>query len=325
MLSLIVPVYKNEANMDRLLAELAQLSHRLTGLEVVFVVDGSPDRCYEILEDRLPNAPFRSQVLLLSRNFGSFAAVAAGLEAARGEFFAVMAADLQEPPELVEHFFSLLTQDRADVVFGFRRSRSDPYFSRLASTAFWSLYRRFVIHDMPEGGVDAFGCNRMVRDRVLQFHESNTNLIALLFWMGYRREYVGYERQPRTEGVSAWTFQKKLQYSLDSIFNFTDLSIQVLLYFGSAALVLSVIGGLAVLIAKLSDSITVSGYTATVLAILFFGAVTSLGLGIVGQYLWLTLQNTRARLNYIVQRSSSHASATSIAPPPDQQAHSKSV
>jgi polyisoprenyl-phosphate glycosyltransferase len=125
--------------------------------------------------------------------------------------------------------------------------------------------------------------------------------------------------------VSAWTFQKKLQYSLDSIFNFTDLSIQVLLYFGSAALVLSVIGGLAVLIAKLSDSITVSGYTATVLAILFFGAVTSLGLGIVGQYLWLTLQNTRARLNYIVQRSSSHASATSIAPPPDQQAHSKSV
>lgn len=331
MLSLIIPVYKNEANLDRLLAELEQFSRRLTSLEVVFVVDGSPDRCYEMLQDRLPHSPFHSQLLLLSRNFGSFAGVTAGLEAARGEYFAVLAADLQEPPELVEQFFALLAEDRADIVFGFRRNRSDPYFGRLAATAFWSLYRRFVIHDMPAGGVDVFGCNRLVRDRVLGFHESNTNLIALLFWMGYRREYIGYDRRPRTEGKSAWTLTKKLEYSLNSIFNFTDLPIQVLFYFGSTALAMSVIGGLIVLAAKLTGGIPVSGYTATVLAILFFGAVTSLGFGIVGQYLWLTLQNSRGRPNYIVHRSCRYASAISPAdqaspvPRPGQQAHSKPV
>jgi polyisoprenyl-phosphate glycosyltransferase len=316
LISLIIPVYKNEGNLSRLFTELEKLTRRFTSFEVVFVVDGSPDRCYEILQDRLPQCSFSSQLLLLSRNFGSFPAVTAGLEVARGDYFAVLAADLQEPPHLVEQFFEVLDADRADVAFGFRRNRSDPFFSKLASTAFWTLYRRFVIHDIPDGGVDVFGCNRLVRDRVLQFHESNTNLIALLFWMGYRRAYVGYDRRPRMEGKSAWTLKKKLRYSLDSIFNFTDLPIQVLLYFGSAALAASVIGVLVELVAKLSGNIAVPGYAATVLAILFFGAVTSLGLGIVGQYLWLTLQNTRARPNYIVHRRRTYEVATSAEPMP---------
>ena len=167
MFSLIIPIYKNEANLPRLLTVVAALSERLEGgLEIVFVVDGSPDRCHEILQQELRRAPFRSQLLLLSRNFGSFAAVTAGLQAARGDFFAVLAADLQEPPELIEQFFRLLERDDADIVFGYRESRSDPFFSKLASTAFWSLYRRFVVKDMPKGGVDVFGCNAQVRNRV---------------------------------------------------------------------------------------------------------------------------------------------------------------
>src|ERR1035438_2810782 len=91
MNSLIIPVYKNEENLDRLLAELVKLASRMPGeFEVVFVVDGSPDRCLEILRERLPGLPLRSQLLSLSRNFGSFAAIAAGLERARGSNMAVM-------------------------------------------------------------------------------------------------------------------------------------------------------------------------------------------------------------------------------------------
>ena len=305
--SLVIPVYKNEANLPRLLSELERLRSQAEGeLEVIFVVDGSPDRCLEILRERLPQAGFRSQLLALSRNFGSFAAISAGLARARGDRIAVMAADLQEPIELALSFYRIMGEGRADVVFGVRGKRSDPWPSELASTIFWGLYRAFVIRDMPSGGVDVFGCTSEVRDHLLELQGIDTNLVALLFWVGFRREYVVYDRQRRLEGKSAWTLRKKLRYSLNSVFNFTDLPIRVLLYAGGLSLALALFTSLAVIVAKLRGDIAVPGYTPTVLAIMFFGALTSLGFGIVGQYLWLGLQIGRRRPNYIVRSAESH-------------------
>jgi polyisoprenyl-phosphate glycosyltransferase len=300
--SLIIPVYRNEANLDRLLAELVALRGRATAeFEVVFVVDGSPDRCFEILRERLPALPLRTQLLSLSRNFGSFAAISAGLERARGSNMAVMAADLQEPPDLVLQFFESLGSGRADIVFGVRGGRSDPWLSELASNAFWYLYKKFVIPDIPRGGVDVFGCTREVCDHLLQLQGIDTNLIALLFWLGYRREYIVYERRPRLEGKSAWTLGRKLRYCVNSIFNFTDLPIQLLLYSGGIALILAITASLFVIVAKLRGDVTVPGYTPIVLATLFFGGLSGLGFGIVGQYLWLGLQVGRRRPKYIVR------------------------
>jgi glycosyltransferase involved in cell wall biosynthesis len=140
MLSLVIPIYKNEPTLERLLDAVLDLNRRLPqGLEVVFVIDGSPDRCLEILRQRLPSIALDSRLVSLSRNFGSFAAIAAGLEAGRGDYFAVLAADLQEPPELVLQFLAALEQDEADIVFGFRTGRSDPWLSELFSGAFWSI------------------------------------------------------------------------------------------------------------------------------------------------------------------------------------------
>jgi glycosyltransferase involved in cell wall biosynthesis len=307
MNSLVIPVYRNEANLDRLLAELVKLNRSLAvEFEVVFVVDGSPDRCLQILREKLPLLPLRTQLLSLSRNFGSFAAIAAGLESARGSYLAVMAADLQEPPELIVRFFEILGAGRADIVFGVRGGRSDPWLSELASNLFWFLYRQLVVKDIPRGGVDIFGCTREVRDRLLQLQGIDTNLIALLFWLGYRREYIVYERRRRLEGKSAWTLRKKLRYCLNSIFNFTDLPIQVLLWAGALALLLAISASILVVIAKLRGDIQVPGYTPIVLATLFFGALTSLGFGIVGQYLWLGLQVGRRRPNYIVSSAEDH-------------------
>lgn len=307
MNSLVIPVYKNEANLDRLLAELVKLAQGVPGeFEVVFVVDGSPDRSLAILRERLPGLSLRTQLLSLSRNFGSFAAIAAGLECARGSNMAVMAADLQEPPELAAKFFEVLSTGRADIVFGVRGHRSDPWLSEIASNTFWFLYRKLVIKDMPPGGVDMFGCTSEVRDHLLRLQGIDSNLIALLFWLGYRREYIVYERQRRLEGKSAWTLGKKLRYCLDSIFNFTDLPIQLLLYSGAIALALAIAASILVIAAKLHGDIQVPGYTPIVLATLFFGALTSLGFGIVGQYLWLSLQVGRRRPNYIVQSAEHH-------------------
>jgi polyisoprenyl-phosphate glycosyltransferase len=300
-LSLVIPVYRNEPNLEPLLAELAKLKPRLAGeMEVVFVVDGSPDRCLDLLRQRLPSAPFQSQLVSLSRNFGSFSAIAAGLEAGAGDYFGVLAADLQEPPELMVAFHEILSRGEADIVFGCRERRSDPWLSELFSRLFWWLYGTFLVAEMPKGGIDVFGCTRQVRDSLLGCGEADTNLIALLMWVGFRRKFVPYERQPRAAGKSAWTLRKKIKYSLDSIFNFTDLPIQLLLSVGAGGIAVGMVFACILIFSRVTGRITVPGYSAIVLAIIFFGSLTSLGLGIIGQYLWLTLQNARKRPKYIV-------------------------
>lgn len=305
MLSLVIPVYRNEENLPRLFGELEGFADRVSfPLEIVFVVDGSPDRSLQILQERLPAWRVPAQLVELSRNFGSFAAIAAGLQHGRGDYLAVISADLQEPLELIAEFHRLLAAGGADVVFGHRTSREDPAASHLLSDVFWRLYRRYVVPDMPEGGVDMFACTRQVRDQIAGMREVNTNLIALLLWLGFRRAFVPYARRARLEGRSAWTFGRKVRYALDSIFAFTDLPIRALLLLGAAGTTIAVVAGVTVFVGWATGRVPVLGYTPLMLVITFFGGLTALGLGITGQYLWLTLQNARGRPNFIVRSAS---------------------
>jgi len=296
MFSIVIPVYKNEASLPRLISTLTELKNSIQcELEVVFVVDGSPDNSFGLLRESLHTLPFATQLLLHSRNFGSFAAIRTGLKAARGDFFGVMAADLQEPPELMISFAEALQKDECDVVVGTRTGRDDPFLSRIASQAFWSLYRKYVVKDMPSGGVDVFGCNRQFRDELLQLQESRSSLIALIFWLGFRRKLIDYSRQARQEGVSGWTFRKKLDYMLDSIFAFSDAPIRALLRLGFIGCLISVLLMVMVFVAKIVGDIPVPGYTATLLVVLFFGALNMFSLGIVGTYAWRTYENSKQR------------------------------
>jgi glycosyltransferase involved in cell wall biosynthesis len=302
MYSLVIPVFRNEASLPELLRALADLNEGLArDLEVVFVVDGSPDRCAEILEAELPRQTFRSKLVLLSRNFGAFAALRAGLAEASGPWFAVMAADLQEPPELVLAFFRALEKEPVDVVIGTRTTRGDPALARWSSRLFWFAYRKLVQPEMPPGGVDVFGCNRAFRDQLLALHESNSTLVGLLFWLGFRRKLFPYERRPRRHGRSAWTLARRLRYLSDSVFAFSDLPVRLLVGVGSLGLVFSVGFAILVVVARLSGWIPVPGYAGTVLLITFFAALNSFGLGVIGSYLWRAFENTKGRPQSIVR------------------------
>lgn len=304
MLTVVVPVYRNEASIPDLL-EAVEGQWRSAGgaLEAVFVVDGSPDRCYELLRDGLPSCPFPSRLVLLARNFGSFAAIRAGLAAGTGETFAVMAADLQEPPELVLEMDRVLRTGEADVVIGVRDGREDPLAARLPAQVFWGLYRRFVVPQMPPGGVDIFACNRAFRDQLLRLEESHSSLVAQVFWLGFRRQLVSYRRRERQHGKSAWTFGKKLAYLMDSVFAFTDLPIRALIRGGALTTLVSALIGAVVVVGRLSGAIKVPGYAATMLVIVFFGALNLLALGILGSYAWRAYENTKARPLHVVLRT----------------------
>lgn len=294
--SLVIPVYRNEGSIPALLEAIQALNEDLDRqLETIFVVDGSPDQSYSKLHAGLSALPLKAKLITLSRNFGSFVAIREGLLHAEGDFVAVMAADLQEPPELVSEFFKVLSNSPVDIVFGTREARHDPWATKLFAQIFWRLYRKFVEPDMPVGGADVFAINRALLTRLNRFSESNTSLLGLLFWMGGRRAFVPYTRKQREHGKSAWTFAKKFDYLMDSIFAFTDAPIRFLLTIGMVGVSVSFLLGLVILFAKLGDLVQVPGYAGTMLAILFFGGLNTLGLGLVGNYAWRAYENTKQR------------------------------
>lgn len=294
--SLVIPVYLNAPNIGPLLDALTDLSRRLNhNLEIVFVVDGSPDESLALLIAGLSDAPLCAQVLVHSRNFGSFNAIRTGMEAARGAHFAVLAADLQDPISLIEQFYEALDQDRADLIVGTRASRNDGAMRDAMSRAYWRMARRIINDELPRGGVDVFACNRMVRDALLQLREQRSSLIGQLYWLGFRREEIPYERRARVAGDSGWTLRRKINYLFDSFFSFTDLPIRVLTAIGATGVFLAAILAVAVVAGRVTGAITVPGYTAIILAVAGFSALNLLSLGLVGNYVYRAYENTKQR------------------------------
>lgn len=300
--SLIIPVYRNEENIEDLIVALTALNRAIGGMEVVFVVDGSPDRSGEMLASAQAHFTFPSTIAFHSRNFGSFTAIRTGMELAQGQFIAAMAADLQEPPELIGRFFHTLEADEADIVFGQRTGRHDAFLRDMLSNIFWWLYRKLVIRDVPKGGVDIFACNRLAINSILEIEEPNSSLIAQLFWIGFRRRFLPYERRPRLKGTSAWNFSRRLRYMMDSIFSFSDLPIILVLWFGILGCLLSLAFGLLIIVARMAGIITEPGY-ATLTVLITFSASAMLTIqGIIGSYLWRTFENTKRRPLRIISR-----------------------
>lgn len=300
--SIIVPIYRNADGISALLEALKNLDLRAGEFEVVFVVDGSPDNSFERLRTGLDGCTFNWQLLELSRNFGSFTAIRQGLSCARGSYFAAMAADLQEPPELLVKFFEILREDRADVVVGVRSARNDPALTSITSMLFWRTYRFLVMKDMPIGGVDVFGCNRLFRDALLSLQEKNSFLIGQLFWIGFRRAEVPYQRRARNTGKSAWTLWRRLDYMFDAIFSFSDLPIRLLMFVGLAGFLIALAVITSVLFAWTLGWIAIKGYTPVMLTVAFFGSLITLGQGILGYYIWRIAEDARRRPSSFILR-----------------------
>lgn len=294
--SVVVPVYGNEATLPALIERLKIMSDGLDApMEVVFVVDGSPDGSLLVLRKLLPMSGLPAQLVSHSRNFGSFAAIRTGFAVARGDYVAAMAADLQEPPELVEQFFEHLSSGEYDVAVGVRTGRDDPLTTTVLSKTFWSLYRRWVHRDIPAGGVDIFGCTKEVAARLVALDESHTSLVGLLYWLGFRRIGIPYQRSARSEGKSGWSFRRKLRYFLDSVFSFTDVPITVLTSIGVIGGVVTLLASAVLIVARLTGAIQQSGYTPIMLVVLLSTFTILFGLGVVGSYVWRTYENSKGR------------------------------
>ena len=302
--SIVVPVYKNEGSIEHLLKRINEVSTAVTGsVEAVFVVDGSPDKSLEVLRSSLPRDGFDSKVLLLSRNFGAFSAIRAGLREARGEATVVMAADLQEPTSLILDMLGIVQRDEADVAVGVRQSRKDGVVSRTLSAVFWKVFNRVSSLELPRGGVDIFALSRSARETLNSFEESSTSLIGLIYWMGFRRQEVPYHRVERQVGKSSWSLQKRINYAKDSITAFSEFPLSVFLWSGVVGAVVSLVFALIGAFQYMFTSDHQSQREITAIGLLFVASYLMAGLGIIGTYLWRLAENVRNRPDSITWKT----------------------
>lgn len=302
--SVVVPMYRTKWFTAKIILRIQELEERLGApIELVCVDDGCPEASGIEMEAQLKaSGRTGDQVIFLSRNFGSHQACRAGLSVARGRTIAIMAADLQEPTSLVLQMFQELDTGECDVVVGARNGRKDPIGTKITSAIFWSLYRTLIVKNMPRGGVDMFGCTDAVAAQIVALEERNSNLLGLLFWVGYRRKVIRYDRLSRQHGKSGWSFRKRITLMMDSIYAFTDLPIKVLGSIGIAGMVTSLILAGWIIIARLLGSITEIGYTALMVTILASTSVLIFGLSIVGDYVFRTFENSKGRPGFMIRR-----------------------
>ena len=301
-LSLIVAIYKNEENLDNLSFELERIATEIEDFEVVFVIDGSPDNCENILKNRRKDFSFSSKIVVHSRNFGSQAAVKTGLIYSSKEISAILSADLQEPTELILKFYRHLQSEDVFIAFGLRLSRDDGLIVNMTSKTYWKLYSLLINRDIPKGGVDIFAIKTTARNQLLEMSEKDSFLIAQLFWLGYARVEVPYNRQKRLIGKSQNTFKKRLNYMANSVFNFTALPINLITFLGLAFLIVSFVYSLQILYLALAKAIPVPGFATLVLIMLTGFGVNFICLSVLGAYIWRTFKNTQKRPDAIVKK-----------------------
>ncbi|MEO8188793.1 MAG: glycosyltransferase family 2 protein [Acidobacteriota bacterium] len=300
LISVVVPVYFNAGTVARLAERLrSAASSSDWNLEVLFVDDGSGDDSWERILEICRGWP-SARGIRLTRNFGSQMAIVAGLREARGDAAAVLSADLQEPPELLPELVAAWRRG-ATAALAVRRSRPEGWTSRTASGLYYRALKKLAFSEMPAEGFDCFLIGRPAIDFLAQTREVNTSLPGLLLWAGFPAALVPYDRVPRDEGRSRWTLAKKLKYFADAIVSFSYAPLRVMSVAGILLALLAFAYAAFLIFFKLFHGQPIQGWTTTMVVLAFLSGVQLLSLGILGEYLWRTLDAARGRAGFVVR------------------------
>ena len=300
--SIVIPVYYNELNLPHLFPRLFALAETNPQyrFEYIFVDDGSGDNSFQILAE-MASRDARVRAVKLSRNFGSNAATLAGLHYVSGDCVAMIAADLQDPPELITTMLQRWEAGKK-VVLATREDREDPFLNRLLSGAFYWLFRRLAIKEMPAHGCDFALIDRKVADMLVQMGEKNPYLFGLVLWLGFERDVVSYTRQKRALGKSRWTLAKRVKYFLDALVSFTYVPMRLVSALGMALALAGFVWAVVVVLNRILAGVPVQGWASLMTVVLVVSGVQLLTLGIFGEYLWRNFEETRKRPPFVVDQ-----------------------
>ena len=309
-LSIIIPVYYNEKNLEPLYEDIREKIIRpaLFDYEIVMVDDGSGDGSWAEME-KIAAADEHVKIYHLSRNFGSHAAILCGLEHCSGDCAVVKAADLQEPTELIPEMYKRW-QEGYNVVLAVRESREESGSQQFFANFYYWLVRTFALSKMPKNGFDIYLIDRKVINVLSMMDEKDSALTGQILWSGFRTAEVPYVRRERKIGKSRWTLRKKIRLVMDTLYSFSTVPITVVTLVGALAFIISLLWAIVVLINKIAGNIPVSGFTTMFIFQLFSFGLTMTTLGVIGGYLWRTFDASRNRPIYIVERDNQQSQSS---------------
>jgi glycosyltransferase involved in cell wall biosynthesis len=300
VLSVVVPVFNEEAGLAAFHARLVAAMAGLGPWEVLYVNDGSQDGTLARLR-ALRAVDGRIGLVNLSRNFGKEPALTAGLDRARGAAVIVIDADLQDPPEVIP---ALVAGWRAgfDVVLARRRARAgEGWAKRAAAALFYRLMARVGDVAMPRDTGDFRLMSRRVVEAVRLLRERHRMMKGLFAWVGFPTTEVLYDRAPRLAGRSKWGWWKLWNLALDGVTGFTVMPLKVATWLGLAVALGAVGFGAQVVVRTLLYGNPVAGYPSLMTVILFLGGVQLMTLGVIGEYLGRVFNETKGRPLYLVE------------------------
>jgi glycosyltransferase involved in cell wall biosynthesis len=302
MLSVIVPCFNEELNLPFLYERLRKvLDPQGLEWELIAVDDHSRDCTFQIASG-LVSQDARVRALRLARNVGSHISLMCGLDHAAGRVAVMIAADMQDPPEIV---LELLERWRGgdQVVWAVRTARRGvSATSLLLSRIYNKIMRRIIGRDDLAGyNADVFLLDRAVIDALTQCREGNLSLFSLVSWLGFRQSTVSYVKEERQHGRSGWTFKKKLKLFLDSITAFSYFPIRVMSLVGISVACLGFLYAVIVVADAFLVGIPVEGWTSLMIVLLIVGGLQMTMLGVLGEYLWRALDESRRRPRYNVE------------------------
>ena len=305
LLSVVVSVYNEEEALPLFYQEATRVAGEMSGIdfEFVFIDDGSRDNTLSVLR-RLAAADRRVRFVSFSRNFGKEAGMLAGLEAATGDYVALMDADLQDPPALLPELYRAVTEEGYDCAATRRTTRAgEPPIRSFFARLFYRLIHKISDADIVDGARDYRLMRRAVVDAILSMREYNRFSKGIFGWVGFRTKWIPFVNVERVAGETKWSFWKLFRYSLEGIVAFSTVPLALASVLGVLLCLIAFVFILVVLVKTLAFGDPVGGWPSMICVILFLGGVQLLCIGILGQYLSKTYLETKRRPIYLVRET----------------------
>jgi len=302
--SVIIPVYFNSGSLHITFDKVNKVLSKdpyIKNYELVFIDDGSGDNSYNELIDIKSNNPGLVTVIKLTRNFGQLAAVMAGYHHTHGKCVINISADLQDPPELITQMIQAHFVNNAEIVVCYRDDRDEGMYRKLTSKLFYNVMRKLSFANMPTGGFDYALVSRKVIKAFSGTYEANSFWQGQILWTGYNIRFIPYTRLKREIGKSRWTFTKKIKYLLDGVMAYSYFPLRFMAILGLILFLAGLIYAVIIFISYFSGNIPFKGWAPIMILLLVLSGIQMLMLGIIGEYLWRTLDQVRGRPQYVVE------------------------
>lgn len=302
-LSMIVPCF-NEAENVQPFQDAVIDAFKGCGYdyELIYINDGSRDATMHNLKKIFAQQKCPVKVVSFSRNFGKEAGLYAGLEHASGDYIALIDADLQQRPEIVRNMVEILDENPdTDVVAAYQDRRGEGKVLSFFKRSFYAIINKLSKVNLQPDASDFRTFRRSVRDSMLEMVEYHRFSKGIFAWVGYNTEFIPYTACERNAGTSKWNFWKLLNYAVEGIIGYSTAPLRFSTYVGAFSAVAAIVYLITVILQKLICGIDVPGYASIIVLILFFGAMQLFGLGIIGEYVGRTFEQSKNRPVYIAK------------------------